>query len=246
MVNAGAAITPDDERKMFELIDGLDDLECLVISGSLPPNASDGFLRGAIERVRARGAELVLDISSCQLAEVLDISSCQLAELLELEPLLIKPNDDELRDIFGLDVHAGDDASVVAAMTELHARGAKNVLLTLGGAGAYFSNGERLWFARRAFEVKVRSTVCAGDSSLAAFLSIWSSERDRVEDARAPRSARETPRSPRSCPSGPPSATAWRMRSAAPWRPAPTWSSAPAWATSPALGNTRRASRSAW
>ena len=62
-------------------------------------------------------------------------------------------------------------------------RGAKNVLLTLGGAGAYFSNGERLWFARRAFEVKVRSTVCAGDSSLAAFLSIWSSERDRVEDA---------------------------------------------------------------
>lgn len=172
MVNAGAAITPEDERKMFELIDGLDDFECLVISGSLPPNASEGFLRGAIERVRARGAEFVLDISSCQLAE-----------LLELEPLLIKPNDDELRDIFGIDVHAGDDASVVAAMTELHARGAKNVLLTLGGAGAYFSNGERLWFARRAFEVKVRSTVCAGDSSLAAFLSIWSSERDRVEDA---------------------------------------------------------------
>ncbi len=68
-------------------------------------------------------------------------------------------------------------------MTELHARGAKNVLLTLGGAGAYFSNGERLWFARRAWEVKVRSTVCAGDSSLAACLSLWSSERDREEDA---------------------------------------------------------------
>lgn len=172
MVNAGAAITPADEQAMFDLIDGLEDLECLAISGSLPPNASEGFLRGVIERVRTRSSEFVLDISSPQLAG-----------LLELNPLLIKPNDDELRDIFGIDVSAGDDASVAAAMAELHACGAKNVLLTLGGSGAYFSNGEHLWFANRTFEVKLRSTVCAGDSSLAAFLSIWFAERDRVEDA---------------------------------------------------------------
>lgn len=172
MVNAGAAITAADEDAMFDLIDRLDDLDCLVISGSLPPNASEGFLRTAIERVRAKGSRFVLDISSPQLAE-----------LLELEPLLIKPNDDELRDIFGIEVVAGDDESVSAAMGELHARGAPNVLLTLGGAGAYFSNGEHLWFANRTFDVEVRSTVCAGDSSLAAFLSVWFSDRDRVEDA---------------------------------------------------------------
>lgn len=172
MVNAGAAITAADEDAMFDLIDRLDDLDCLVISGSLPPNASEGFLRTTIERVRAKGSRFVLDISSPQLAE-----------LLELEPLLIKPNDDELRDIFGIEVVAGDDESVSAAMGELHARGAQNVLLTLGGAGAYFSNGEHLWFANRTFDVEVRSTVCAGDSSLAAFLSVWFSDRDRVEDA---------------------------------------------------------------
>lgn len=172
MVNAGAAITAADEDAMFDLIDRLDDLDCLVISGSLPPNASEGFLRTAIERVRAKGSRFVLDISSPQLAE-----------LLELEPLLIKPNDDELRDIFGIEVVAGDDESVSAAMGELHARGAQNVLLTLGGAGAYFSNGEHLWFANRTFDVEVRSTVCAGDSSLAAFLSVWFFDRDRVEGA---------------------------------------------------------------
>lgn len=172
MVNAGAAITPEDEQAMFELVSGLEDLECLAISGSLPPHASEGFLRTVIERVTAAGAEFVLDISSPQLAD-----------LLALHPLLIKPNDDELHDIFGIEVHAGDDESVAAAMAELHERGAKNVLLTLGGSGAYFSNGEHLWFANRTFDVKVRSTVCAGDSSLAAFLSIWFAERDRVEDA---------------------------------------------------------------
>lgn len=172
MVNVGAAITESDECAMFELVEGLEDLDCLVISGSLPPNASEGFLRGVIERVRARGSQFALDISSPQLSE-----------LLELEPLLIKPNDDELRDIFGLEVVAGDDDSVVVAMAELHARGAQNVLLTLGGSGAYFSNGEHIWFANRTFEVEVRSTVCAGDSSLAAFLSVWFAERARVEDA---------------------------------------------------------------
>ena len=100
-----------------------------------------------------------------------------------MEPLLIKPNDDELLDIFGIKVSGGDDESVKGAMAELHAKGAKNVLLTMGGAGAYFSNGEHIWFANRTFEVKLLSTVCAGDSSLAAFLSVWHDAPERVEDA---------------------------------------------------------------
>ena len=172
MVNAGAAITPADEDAMVGLISSLEDLDCLVISGSLPPNTSNGFLRRVLETVRAKGSRFVLDISSTQLVD-----------LLELEPLLIKPNDDELRDIFGLDVQPGDDGSAVSALADLHRRGAQNVLLTLGGAGAYFSNGEHVWFAHNTHKVKVLSTVCAGDSSLAAFLSIWGSEPDRVEDA---------------------------------------------------------------
>ena len=172
MVNAGAAITPADEDAMVELISSLEDLDCLVISGSLPPNTSNGFLRRVLETVRAKGSSFVLDISSTQLVD-----------LLELEPLLIKPNDDELRDIFGLDVQPGDDGSAVSALADLHRRGAQNVLLTLGGAGAYFSNGEHVWFAHNTHKVKVLSTVCAGDSSLAAFLSIWGFEPDRVEDA---------------------------------------------------------------
>ena len=130
------------------------------------------FLAEVLRRVKAKGAEFVLDISSHQLAD-----------LIAMEPLLIKPNDDELLDIFGIKVSGGDDESVKGAMAELHAKGAKNVLLTLGGAGAYFSNGEHIWFANRTFDVKLLSTVCAGDSSLAAFLSVWHDAPERVEDA---------------------------------------------------------------
>ena len=146
MVNAGAAINEANEQEMFELIDSLDDMTCLVISGSLPPNTSEGFLAEVLRRVKAKGAEFVLDISSHQLAD-----------LIAMEPLLIKPNDDELLDIFGIKVSGGD--------------------------GAYFSNGEHIWFANRTFDVKLLSTVCAGDSSLAAFLSVWHDAPERVEDA---------------------------------------------------------------
>ena len=172
MVNAGAAVTPEDEAKMFDLIDSLEDLSCLVVSGSLPPDTSRDFLPEVIRRVKAKGGEFVLDISSRQLKE-----------LVAQGPLLIKPNDDELKGIFGIEVDGEDDESVKGAMAELHARGVKNVLLTLGGAGAYFSNGEHIWYANHTFDVKVLSTVCAGDSSLAAFLSVWHDAPEKVEEA---------------------------------------------------------------
>ena len=60
MVNAGAAINEANEQEMFELIDSLEDMTCLVISGSLPPNTSEGFLARCFaalrkgRRVRAR------------------------------------------------------------------------------------------------------------------------------------------------------------------------------------------------
>lgn len=63
MVNAGAAINEANEREMFELIDSLDDMTCLVISGSLPPNTSEASCRGPAPRqgqggrVRARYLE---------------------------------------------------------------------------------------------------------------------------------------------------------------------------------------------
>lgn len=172
MVNAGASITPEDEDAMLHMIEELRELDCLSISGSLPPGTSDDFLARAVRTARERGADIVLDISSSQLAE-----------LIAERPLLIKPNEDELRDIFGLEVVAGDDEGAVAALDALHDAGAQAVLLTLGGEGAYFSDGANAWYARCTVPVHVLSTACAGDSALAAFLSVWYRDRSRVDEA---------------------------------------------------------------
>ena len=53
----------------------------------------------------------------------------------------------------------------------------------VAAASAYFSNGEDIWYAQRQFNIKLVSSVCAGDSTLAAFLHKWYDDRDNVEDA---------------------------------------------------------------
>lgn len=88
---------------------------------------------------------------------------------------MIKPNDDELKEIFDLDV--GSPQQVHDAMRTLHQLGARNVLLTLGAQGLYFSNGEQLWFCS-APKIELVSSACAGDAALGAFLSKWLNEAD--------------------------------------------------------------------
>ena len=103
-------------------------------------------------------------------------------DLAAKKPLLIKPNHHEMREIFGVQIDTDDDARRALAMA--HEIGIQNVLLTMGSRGsAYFSNGEDIWYAQRQFNIKLVSSVCAGDSTLAAFLHKWYDDRDNVEDA---------------------------------------------------------------
>ena len=113
---------------------------------------------------------------------VLDLSSDKLKELAHKKPLLIKPNHHEMKAIFGVPVDTDDEVRV--AMKLAHDAGVQNVLLTRGSRGdAYFSNGEDIWYAKREFNIKLVSSVCAGDCTLAAFLHKWYRDRDNVEEA---------------------------------------------------------------
>ena len=77
-----------------------------------------------------------------------------------------------------------EDDEVRVAMKMAHDAGVQNVLLTRGSRGdAYFSNGEDIWYAKREFNIKLVSSVCAGDCTLAAFLHKWYRDRDNVEEA---------------------------------------------------------------
>ncbi|MDY2776948.1 MAG: 1-phosphofructokinase [Collinsella sp.] len=171
ILNPGPSLTPQYEQELLNIIDTAGTMDCLVVSGSLPPKTSSDFLDRVVDHAHGRGADVVLDLSSSKLKDLAD-----------KKPLLIKPNHHEMREIFGVTIDTDDDAREALALA--HEAGIQNVLLTMGSRGsAYFSNGEDIWYARRQFNIKLVSSVCAGDSTLAAFLYKWYDDRDNVEEA---------------------------------------------------------------
>lgn len=168
-VNEGAYVPPEKQTEMYKLIEGLADLEILVISGSLPKGMKNYFYDVILKICRKRNVKVILDISSSYLNE-----------LMYYEPYLIKPNDEEIRDIFGIVMNNEDDIKNVLHF--LHEKCAQNILLTLGERGSYFYNGESIYCADTK-KVNPISSACAGDASLAGFLSIWLEKPDEIEMA---------------------------------------------------------------
>lgn len=169
LVSAGSNVPPEKQEELLQQLRTLDSPDYLCISGSLPRGIDVSYYDDILRICKERGTEVVLDISSPKLKE-----------LLAYRPLLIKPNDEELRDVFGLETNT--ETEIVTALQTVHELGAQNVLLTLGARGSYFYNGHTVWNCD-AYPVKLLSSVCAGDACLGAFLSVWLHDRGAVETA---------------------------------------------------------------
>jgi 1-phosphofructokinase len=136
----------------------------VALSGSLPPGTPDGWYADLVRSLRDTGARVAVDTSEERLAALLAAGP-------DAAPDLLKPNLEELAQVTGVaeDDLAGDPSAVLAAVGRLHEHGVAEVLLTLGSDGALLSTPEGVWTARPP-AITVRSTVGAGDSSLAGYL----------------------------------------------------------------------------
>lgn len=169
LVNEGPFVPLEKQKELCKQMKQLSDMDTLIVSGSLPRGLNNTFYDEIMEICKKK-----------QTAVILDISSSHLKELMQYRPCLIKPNDEEIKDIFGIVIR--DEADVKDVLFYLHERGAKNILLTLGEEGAYFFNGRELFHAGTK-KVKLVSSACAGDAALAGFLSIWLKQPYKIEEA---------------------------------------------------------------
>jgi 1-phosphofructokinase len=118
-----------------------------------------------VASLRNTGAGVAVDTSEAPLLALLAAGP-------DAAPDLLKPNTEELAQLAGVSEEEilGDPAVALAAVRTLHDRGVAEVLLTLGGDGAVLSTADGgLWSALPP-RITVRSTVGAGDSSLAGYL----------------------------------------------------------------------------
>ncbi len=132
--------------------------DVLCLCGSLPPGCQTDFY-----------ADLLAAVADHDVMTVVDTTGDGLLATLPYHPILIKPNRAELCALAGRELP--DAAAVVAAAKELQAKGACQVLVSLGGDGAILLTADGEVFYRAAYSGTVRSTVGAGDSMVAGFVA---------------------------------------------------------------------------
>ena len=149
-VTAGQA---DAIRKTVSDLAGRCDL--MIFSGSLPPGCSPSLYRELMD---------IADERDCRC--ILDADGVRLREGLESRPLLIKPNRHELEELTGTQLPSLAD--VDKAARRLASSRARYVAVSLGGEGAYITDGAESLYAP-ALPVVPGSTVGAGDAMIAGF-----------------------------------------------------------------------------
>jgi 1-phosphofructokinase len=141
----------------------------VVLSGSLPPGIPDDWYARVVAQLAGYPCRVAIDTSDAPLAALVD-------SLDAAAPDLLKPNAEELAGVLGHSPQAleaavaqGDPEPVVDAAHQLVDRGVQAVLATLGAAGAVLVDRTGSWMAAPP-QIAARSTVGAGDASLAGYL----------------------------------------------------------------------------
>ncbi|MBH0084107.1 1-phosphofructokinase family hexose kinase [Salinibacterium sp. SWN167] len=167
----GPQLTADDDAALIDLVvSHARRAEWVVLAGSLPPGLSDDFYVRVIKAIRTAAADDTAAAARPRIA--VDSSGAPMLALIKsgIGVDLIKPNAEELAEMTGLpDTFEDDpDAAAAAALTLVH-RGCRAVLATLGSRGALLVTAGETWRATMP-PVAAKSTVGAGDASLAGYL----------------------------------------------------------------------------
>lgn len=161
----GPEIGEGELKSLMEKLDAMQAGDTLVLAGSIPPSLPDDVYSRMMERLDGRGIRIVVDATGNLLLDT-----------LSHHPFLIKPNNHELGALF--DVELSTRESVVPYAKELQKRGARNILVSMGGEGAVLIAESGHVYASPAPRGTVVNSVGAGDSMVAGFLAGWMKKAD--------------------------------------------------------------------
>ncbi len=155
---SGPALTEEMLGALAQKIAALPQNACLVLASSVPEGVSGDFY-----------ARLLAASGRDDLRVAVDASGALLVNVLQYRPWLIKPNLEELSEIFGVRFTSREQVERYAH--RLCEMGARNVIVSLGSNGAMMLNerGEEMMVP--AFIGEAVDTVGAGDSLVAAFIA---------------------------------------------------------------------------
>lgn len=162
---SGPDIPKDRMELLMKRLSRLNAGDVLVLAGSVPPSVPSDIYR-----------QMMLVLADKSVDVVVDASGDALPQVLPLHPFLIKPNHQELGELFHRTFSSR--AEVVPYARKLQEMGARNVLVSLAGEGAVLLDEDGTVHESPAPEGTLVNGVGAGDSMIAGFLSGWQETRD--------------------------------------------------------------------
>lgn len=150
---------------LYEKLDTLTDKDTLVLAGSIPASMPSSIYCDIMERLYAKGVTFVVDATKQLLLNV-----------LRYRPFLIKPNNHELGELFGVTLSTRE--AVIPYARKLQEQGARNVLISMAGQGAVLVAEDGSVHLTPAPKGTLVNAVGAGDSMVAGFLAGWQERHD--------------------------------------------------------------------
>ena len=145
-------VLPQVEARLLALAD---EETIITMTGRVAEGMAVADVIAMLRKAAAKGARIVVDSRSFSLED-----------LKELKPWLIKPNQEEISAYLGREISSLEQT--LAEAKALHEAGIANVMISMGGDGALLVCDEGTFIAVPP-KVEVKSTIGAGDSSIAGF-----------------------------------------------------------------------------
>lgn len=163
----GPEISEEKQWMLMEQLGRLGEGDVLFLSGSIPASMPDDAYQKIMESLQGKGVQIVVDATKDLLLNV-----------LSYHPFLIKPNNHELGEIFGVELKTREE--VVPYAGRLQEKGAQNVLVSMAGEGAVLVAADGSIFEAPVPDGKLVNGVGAGDSMVAGFIAGWMEKEDYV------------------------------------------------------------------
>ncbi|MCI5621620.1 MAG: 1-phosphofructokinase [Lachnospiraceae bacterium] len=143
---------------LFQKLEDLADGDTLILAGAIPSSLPSDMYEKIMEKISQKKVRTVVDATGNLLLNV-----------LKYKPFLIKPNNHELGEMFGVEIK--NEEEILEYARKLQDMGAANVLISMAGDGAMLidENGKnhRCGVCRGT----VKNSVGAGDSMVAGFMA---------------------------------------------------------------------------
>jgi 1-phosphofructokinase len=154
----GPDISGKDLQTLLQQFETLGSADILVLSGSISKGLPRDTYQKILERMNGKRVRVVVDAEGRLLTSA-----------IPFHPFLIKPNKEELEEIFKQELRSDEEVAVCAE--KLRQQGARNVLVSLGGDGALLAGEDGKIYRCQSPKGTLVNSVGAGDSMVAGFLA---------------------------------------------------------------------------